>query len=161
MEEKYTVVVLSMVLAVGTILPLPTYAVEQKPEGIEAVRYVQEERFSPPAYPPEGMPKTSEDESMLTRQRIREWALTHRTLLEEWLPCDFNRDGRTTIVDAAYLVDFIYRDGSAPFGHGDANSDGRISIADAIYIASYLYRGGRVPCNPPAAAPSEEKHMER
>ena len=161
MEGKRLVAILSILLGVGTVLSLPTYAVELKPEGIEAVRYVREGRFCPPAYAPEGISNAQEDKITLKRQRIREWPLTHPTLLEGHPVCDVNEDGRATIDDAAYLVNYIYGDGPAPPGSGDLNSDGRISIADAVFIVSYVYRAGPERHTPPLTTPFRKQHTER
>jgi hypothetical protein len=64
---------------------------------------------------------------------------------------DCNFDERISIADANYIVNHIYRGGSAPLGSGDVNSDGRTTVADANYIVSYIYRDGPAPCESPRA----------
>ncbi len=62
---------------------------------------------------------------------------------------DSNGDREVNVGDATYIINYIFRDGEAPWPlwqNGDANCDGSIDVADAVYIVSYIFRGGAVPC---------------
>ncbi len=60
---------------------------------------------------------------------------------------DCNGDGILDVGDVVYLVNYLYRNGSAPdpVEAGDANCDGIVDVGDVVYLTNYLYRGGNPP----------------
>lgn len=58
---------------------------------------------------------------------------------------DPNGDGVVDPADVIYLVNYLYENGPAPVGSGDANGDGVVDFADIAYLIAYLYEGGPPP----------------
>jgi hypothetical protein len=60
---------------------------------------------------------------------------------------DCNYDMSLNVADLTYLVDYLFRGGSAPPcpEEGDINGDGGINVADLTYLVDYLFRGGPAP----------------
>jgi hypothetical protein len=60
---------------------------------------------------------------------------------------DTNGDGMIDAGDIIYLIDYLYREGSAPnpLELGDANCNGSVDPADVVYLINYLFRGGPPP----------------
>jgi uncharacterized delta-60 repeat protein len=76
----------------------------------------------------------------------------------EYLPGDANCDGKRTVSDVIFLVNYLFKGGPAPspLSIGDANcckeGDGsctvvKLSVADVIYLVNYLFKGGSAPCS--------------
>jgi hypothetical protein len=66
---------------------------------------------------------------------------------------DINNNKEVTIIDATYLINFLYKNNPAPYiiEAGDVDGDGNIDIFDVTYLINYLYKGGLIPaCNLPA-----------
>lgn len=63
---------------------------------------------------------------------------------------DTNGDGLIDIADAIYLLNYLYKGGSAPdpLERGDTNQDGAVDLADAVYLINYLFRSGPPPYEP-------------
>ena len=61
---------------------------------------------------------------------------------------DVNRDRKVTVSDVIYLINYLFRSGSAPYPiqSGDVNCDGRITVSDVVYLINYLFKGGPPPC---------------
>ncbi|MEE9443283.1 MAG: PQQ-binding-like beta-propeller repeat protein [candidate division Zixibacteria bacterium] len=61
---------------------------------------------------------------------------------------DANGDGTTNVGDAVYLINYVFKSGSAPnpVEAGDANCDGSTNVGDAVYIINYVFKGGAGPC---------------
>jgi len=61
---------------------------------------------------------------------------------------DVNDNGMVDVVDAVFLVNYIFLNGPAPraFRFADCNCDGRINVGDIVCVIRYLFWGGRVPC---------------
>ncbi len=61
---------------------------------------------------------------------------------------DANRDEFVNIMDASYIVQYIFSGGPAPDPEAarDADCDGELTIADAVYVVNYVFRGGAEPC---------------
>lgn len=62
---------------------------------------------------------------------------------------DMDGNGYTDVIDALYLVDYIYKSGPAPVGgdaRADINCDNLIDINDAVFLIRYLFEGGKEPC---------------
>jgi subtilisin family serine protease len=64
-----------------------------------------------------------------------------------YLAGDANGDEIVDVADAVYLLNYLYKGGSAPdpMGAGDPNADCIIDVSDAIYLLNYLYKGGPSP----------------
>jgi GEVED domain/Dockerin type I domain len=61
---------------------------------------------------------------------------------------DANGDRIINIKDATYLINYLYKNGPAPFPMievGDANGDGSINIRDVTYLIAFLYKNGPAP----------------
>jgi hypothetical protein len=60
---------------------------------------------------------------------------------------DANGDGVIDAGDVVYLIDYLYREGSAPqpLELGDANCDGAVDAGDIVHLINYLFRGGDPP----------------
>ncbi len=60
---------------------------------------------------------------------------------------DANADESIDIADEVYLLNYLYKTGSAPdpLEAGDANNDGSVDVADAVYLLNYLYKEGPAP----------------
>ena len=63
---------------------------------------------------------------------------------------DVNFSQTINILDVVYLINYKYKNGSAPFKMESAEIDGieGISILDAVYLISFLYKGGPDPVCP-------------
>jgi len=62
---------------------------------------------------------------------------------------DANFDRVVNVGDASYLVQYVFRGGTAPkpiLASGDANCDGNVNVADAVRIINYVFSGGEEPC---------------
>ena len=62
---------------------------------------------------------------------------------------DVNGDGKIELGDLVYLLNYLYKNGSAPvpLARGDVNCDGYIQIGDVVYLMNYLYKSGPAPCH--------------
>ncbi len=60
---------------------------------------------------------------------------------------DANRNGEINIADVVFLVNYLFRNGMAPWPvlAGDANGNMEVEIADAVYLVNYLFKGGPQP----------------
>ena len=60
---------------------------------------------------------------------------------------DANGDLIINIGDVVYLVDYLYKNGSAPIPleAGDANCDIKVDLGDIVYIINYLFKYGPQP----------------
>jgi len=60
---------------------------------------------------------------------------------------DANNDGKVTISDVVYLINYLFKGGPAPthMESADANGDGSITSADCVYLINYLFKGGPAP----------------
>jgi len=61
---------------------------------------------------------------------------------------DCDGSGAINILDATYLIAYLYLNGPAPNPEedGDANCSGAVNILDVTYLINYLYKGGPAPC---------------
>ncbi|MCJ7458654.1 MAG: right-handed parallel beta-helix repeat-containing protein [candidate division Zixibacteria bacterium] len=60
---------------------------------------------------------------------------------------DVNLDGKISIADVVYLINYLFKGGPAPqiFMVADVNRDGFLTVADAVYLINYLFKGGPAP----------------
>jgi hypothetical protein len=63
---------------------------------------------------------------------------------------DANGDGTIGIDDVVYIVNYLYKDGSAPIPSiaGDVNCDDIVDIGDIVYLINFLFKNGDPPCSP-------------
>jgi hypothetical protein len=61
---------------------------------------------------------------------------------------DANYDGDINVADAVYLINWIFKNGPAPYNliEADANCDGIPNVADAVYLIYYIFKSGPAPC---------------
>jgi hypothetical protein len=62
---------------------------------------------------------------------------------------DVNGDASLNVSDLSYLVDFLFRGGSAPpcQEEADINGDGTLNVSDLSYLVDFLFRGGPEPAS--------------
>ncbi|SYZ73091.1 exported hypothetical protein [Candidatus Zixiibacteriota bacterium] len=60
---------------------------------------------------------------------------------------DVDNSGYINILDIAYIIRYLYRDGMAPFplAAADADGNGAVNILDVSALIDHLYRGGPTP----------------
>jgi len=60
---------------------------------------------------------------------------------------DANADGKVSISDVVYIINYLFRGGPAPvpLQVADCNCDTQVSVADVVYLINYLFRGGPKP----------------
>jgi len=65
----------------------------------------------------------------------------------EFLRGDANGDGVVEPGDVVHLINYLFRNGSAPdpLESGDCNCDGSVGPGDVVYLINYLFRGGPPP----------------
>lgn len=68
-------------------------------------------------------------------------------LVRPYVSGDANGDGKVTVSDAIYSVNYLFKGGPPPdpLQSGDANCDGHVNVSDIVYIINYLFRGGPPP----------------
>lgn len=61
---------------------------------------------------------------------------------------DANGDGVVDVGDVVYLINYLFKAGTAPnpLGSGDTNCDGTVDIGDVVYLINYLFKQGPRPC---------------
>ncbi|MCK4404177.1 MAG: hypothetical protein KAW02_03720 [candidate division Zixibacteria bacterium] len=60
---------------------------------------------------------------------------------------DVTGDGEIDLADVVFLINYLYRGGTAPdpLRLGDPTADCAVDIADVIFLINYLYKGGLAP----------------
>lgn len=60
---------------------------------------------------------------------------------------DANSDGSIDIEDVVYLINYLYKNGSAPLPieNGNANCDYVVDLGDVVFLINYLFKGGPAP----------------
>ena len=55
---------------------------------------------------------------------------------------DVDNSGYIDIIDAVYLLNYLFRKGPEPYSQesGDSNCDGRLSVADVIFTLQYIFQ---------------------
>jgi len=63
------------------------------------------------------------------------------------LPGDADYSGAVNILDATYLINYLYKDGPEPpiVNQGDPDASCAINILDVTYLINYLYKDGPAP----------------
>ncbi|MGB8658577.1 MAG: right-handed parallel beta-helix repeat-containing protein [Candidatus Zixiibacteriota bacterium] len=61
---------------------------------------------------------------------------------------DANGDGVINAGDVVYLINYLFRSGSAPhpLQAGDATCNGIVDSGDVVFLVNYLFKGGPPPC---------------
>nr|MBN2278305.1 carboxypeptidase regulatory-like domain-containing protein [candidate division Zixibacteria bacterium] len=80
-----------------------------------------------------------------------EWSTARSFATELAFICgDVNQSGGVNILDATYLINYLYLSGPAPVpqASGDVNNSGSINILDVTYLINYLYKSGPQPVCP-------------
>jgi hypothetical protein len=75
----------------------------------------------------------------------------------EYLHGDANRDGKKTVSDVVFLINYLFKGGPFPdpVNLGDVNfckenppvEPGKPTVADVVYLVNYLFKGGPPPCS--------------
>lgn len=67
--------------------------------------------------------------------------------LVDYVCGDANGDGETTISDAVYLINYIFKSGPAPdpVDAGNLNCENDVDVTDVVYLINYLFRSGPMP----------------
>jgi hypothetical protein len=61
-------------------------------------------------------------------------------------PGDANVDGKVTVSDVVYLINYLFKGGPEPWkAYSDANGDERVTVSDVVYLINYLFKGGPPP----------------
>ena len=61
---------------------------------------------------------------------------------------DVNGDGKVSVSDVIYLVNYLFKGGPPPIPEllvGDVNGDGKVTVSDVVYLVNYLFKGGPPP----------------
>lgn len=70
---------------------------------------------------------------------------------------DVNNNGSITSADIIYLVNYVFKGGSAPIpcaAVGDVNCDGAITSSDIIFAVNFVFKSGPPMCDVCASAPA-------
>ena len=61
---------------------------------------------------------------------------------------DANTDGKVSVSDIIYLINYLFRSGSSPrpVEAGNVNCENQVNITDVVYLINYLFKGGKPPC---------------
>jgi len=64
-----------------------------------------------------------------------------------YLMGDANRDIKINVGDAVFLINFVFKGGSAPNPNlaGDSNCDKKVNVGDAVYLINYVFKAGLAP----------------
>jgi photosystem II stability/assembly factor-like uncharacterized protein len=95
--------------------------------------------------------KSSEDayDRLLSNiSKAKQWFMDHVYFSEPAFICgDANGDQAINILDATYIISYLYKNGPAPDPEisADADGSGSLNILDATHIISYLYKNGPEP----------------
>jgi hypothetical protein len=66
-------------------------------------------------------------------------------------PGDANNDGKVNVGDAVFVINYVFKSGTAPVCKqaADANADGKINVGDAVFLINYVFKSGTAPvCGP-------------
>ncbi len=60
---------------------------------------------------------------------------------------DVNGDGIISVSDIVFLINYLFKGGTAPYPlwKADANGDCQVSLSDVVYLISFLFKGGDPP----------------
>jgi len=62
---------------------------------------------------------------------------------------DANGDGKHSVSDVIYIINYLFKGGPTPtpLEVADVNRDGKVSVSDVVYLINYLFKGGLAPCS--------------
>jgi parallel beta-helix repeat protein len=62
---------------------------------------------------------------------------------------DVNIDGVIDVGDVVYLINYLFKNGTAPYMMllGDVNRDDNIDVSDVVFLINYLFKNGPPPVN--------------
>jgi hypothetical protein len=65
----------------------------------------------------------------------------------DFLCGDVNADGTTDVGDVVYLINYLFKNGTAPnpIQSGDVNGDANVDVGDIVNLINYLFKGGPAP----------------
>lgn len=100
------------------------------------------------AFPFEGIPAsgTSPSNSYTLMRKIMDWFGLSRTT-PPFIRGDANGDSRVDAGDIVYLINYLFKNGPAPYplAAGDVDCNGTIDAGDIVYLLNYLFRSGPAP----------------
>lgn len=75
------------------------------------------------------------------------YAAVRAALASTYQAGDANGDQIVDVADVVYLLNYLYKNGSAPnpMAAGDPNADCLVDVADVVYLLNYLYKNGPAP----------------
>ncbi len=78
---------------------------------------------------------------------VNAWSALHYSYAPVFLPGDADSNGKITVSDAVYLINYIFSGGTppTPTSSGDADCSGSLSISDAVYLINFVFAGGPPP----------------
>jgi len=84
-------------------------------------------------------------DQMSSYNETRTFVLT--VVENSYIPGDANNGGDVNILDVTHIINYLYRDGSAPTIPAAADPDAScaINLLDVNYLINYLYKGGPAP----------------
>jgi len=75
---------------------------------------------------------------------VTEFNISGSVVLLSYKSGDYNNDGELNVTDLVFLVDYLFRAGTAP-AICDINGDNECNIGDLTYYVNYIFRGGPPP----------------
>ncbi len=72
-----------------------------------------------------------------------------QVLMKGHQPGDVDHNGKISITDAVFIVNYIFDGGQAPepLIAGDVDCNQQVTIGDAVYLIGYIFAGGPAPCD--------------
>lgn len=69
------------------------------------------------------------------------------TIAAPYVCGDANGDRKINVADAVYMINYVFKNGSAPnpLQAGDANADGKVNVADIVYLINRIFKNGPAP----------------
>lgn len=79
-----------------------------------------------------------------------DWSLPLTVVIHDYVAGDANGDKNINILDATFIINYLYKGGAAPIPPeaANANCDGATNILDVTFLINYLYKLGPAPCYP-------------
>ena len=63
---------------------------------------------------------------------------------QDIIPGDVNSDGKVSISDIVYYINFLFKEGPRPYPmwRADVNWDCKASLSDVVYLINYILKSG-------------------